>query len=88
MRSETNVVDLRQRRIERLAVDLARVLVSTTYVIVEVAEIDSVDEWRAAARLAARRNGWKVRTGIGNTREQLFAVRVDDDAERKWTGWS
>ena len=88
MRSETNVVDLRQRRIERLSVDLARVLVSTTYVIEEVAELDSVDEWRAAARLAARRNGWKVRTGMGNTHQQVFAARVDEEAERKWSGRS
>ncbi len=88
MRSETNIVDLRQRRIERLAVDLARVLVSTSYVIVKVAELDSVDEWRAAARLAARRNGWKVRTGMSNTHEQVFAARVDEEADRRWTGFS
>jgi hypothetical protein len=32
----SKVIDLRKRRIERLAVDLARELVSTTYLIVEV----------------------------------------------------
>ncbi len=85
MRSETNVVDLRQRRIERLAVDLARVLVSTTYVIEEVADIDSVDEWRAAARLSARQRGWKVRTGFGMGKQQVFAVRVDEEAEQAWS---
>ena len=84
----TKVTDLRQRRIERLAVDLARVLVSTTYLIVEVDEIDSVDEWRAAARLAARRRGWQVRTGLGQTGQQVFAVRVDPEAEQRWTGRS
>ncbi|MDE0805713.1 MAG: hypothetical protein OSA99_20615 [Acidimicrobiales bacterium] len=82
------VTDLRKRRIERLAVDLARVLVSTTYLIVEVAELDSVDEWRAAARLAARQRGWQVRTGFSQTREQVFAVRVDDEAEQRWSGQS
>ncbi|MEX2627447.1 MAG: hypothetical protein WD225_11230 [Ilumatobacteraceae bacterium] len=50
----SKVVELRKHRIERLAVDLARELSSKTYLTVEVAEIDSVDEWRAAARLAAR----------------------------------
>lgn len=87
MRSETNVVDLRQRRIERLVVDLTRDLLNG-YVIVEVADLDSVDEWRAAARLAARRNGWKVRTGFGHTHHQVFAVRVDEEAERRWGDWS
>lgn len=69
MRSETNVVDLRQRRIERLADDLARHL-GDGHVIVEVDRIDSVDEWRAAARVAARRHGWQARTGMsrGNGR--------------------
>lgn len=82
------VIDLRKRRVERLAVDLARELVSTTYVIVEVDQLDSVDEWRAAARLAARRRGWKVRTGLGQTGEQVYVVRVDPESERKWTGLS
>ena len=36
------VIDLRKRRVERLAVELARELVSTTYLIVEVDEVDSV----------------------------------------------
>lgn len=87
MRSETNVVDLRQRRIERLAIELTREFLNG-YVIVEVADLDSVDEWRAAARLAARRHGWKVRTGLGQTHEQVFAARVDAEADRDWTGWS
>lgn len=84
----SKVTDLRKRRIERLAVDLARELVSTTYLIVEVDELDSVDEWRAAARLAGRQRGWQVRTGFGRTRQQVFAVRVDDEAEQRWTGRS
>ncbi len=84
----SKVTDLPKRRIERLAVELARELVATSYVIVEVDELDSVDEWRAAARLAARRCGWKVRTGLGNTHEQVFAARVDDEAERRWSDWS
>ena len=88
MRSGATVMDLRRRRIERLAVELARVLASTNYLIVEVNELDSVDEWRAAARRAARERGWKVRTGFGQTGQQVLAVRVDDEAERKWSGQS
>jgi hypothetical protein len=49
----SKVTDLRKRRIERLAVDLAPHLLHG-HVIVEVDRIDSVDEWRAAARVAAR----------------------------------
>ena len=84
----SKVVDLRKRRIERLAVDLARELVSKTYLIVEVDQLDSVDEWRAAARLAARQRGWQVRTGFGRGQQQVFAVRVDSEAEVRWTGQS
>jgi len=84
----SKVVDLRKRRIEHLAVDLARELVSKTYLIVQVEELDSVEEWRAAARLAARERGWQVRTGFGQTGEQVFAVRVDPEAEQRWSGWS
>lgn len=84
----SKVTDLRQRRIERLASDLARELVSKTYLIVEVDELDSADEWRDAARLAARQRGWQVRTGFGQAGEHVFAVRVDPEAERMWSGWS
>jgi hypothetical protein len=82
----SKVTDLRKRRIERLAVDLARELVSKTYLIVEVDDLDSVDEWRAAERLAARQRRWQVRTGFGRTRQQVFAVRVDPEAESRWAG--
>lgn len=82
----SKVTDLRKRRIKRLAVDLAREFLSTTYLIVEVHELDSVEEWRAAARLAARQRGWQVRTGFSQTRQQMFAVRVDVEAERCWSG--
>jgi len=84
----SKVTDLRKRRIERIAVDVARELVSTTYVIVDVDELDSVDEWRAAARLVARQRGWQVRTGFGRGHQQVFAVRIDAEAEQRWTGLS
>jgi hypothetical protein len=54
-------VDLRRRRIARLA-----------------------DDWRAAARLAARRNGWQVRIGLSRGRVRAFAARVDPAFEERW----
>lgn len=87
MRARATVVDLRKRRIERLADELAPHLLHGP-VVVEVDRIDSIEEWRAAARIAARRHGWKVRTGMGRGNERAFAARIDPDAERGWTGWS
>ncbi len=85
MRARANVIDLRHRRIERLAADLARHL-RDGHVIVEVDRIDSVEEWRAAARLAARRHGWQVRTGMSRDSARVFAARVDPEAEAGWGG--
>jgi hypothetical protein len=62
--------------------------VSKTCLVVEVDQIDSVEEWRAAARLAARQRGWQMRTGFGRGQKHVFATRVDPDAEQGWTGWS
>jgi hypothetical protein len=87
VRAGSTVVDLRKRRIERLADELAPHLLHGP-VIVEVDHIDSVEEWRAAARVAARRRGWKVRTGMSRGNGRVFAVRVDPEAERGWTDWS
>jgi hypothetical protein len=87
VRAGSTVVDLRKRRIERLADELAPHLLHGP-VIVEVDRIDSVDEWRAAARVAARRRGWKVRTGMSRGNGRVFAARVDPEAERGRTGWS
>jgi hypothetical protein len=87
VRAGATVFDLRKRRIERFADELAPHLLHG-YVIVEVDRIDSVDEWRAGARVAARRRGWKVRTGMSRGNGRVFAVRVDPEADRERTGWS
>ncbi len=79
MRARANVIDLRHRRIERLAADLARDL-RAGHVIVEVDRIDSVEEWRAAARAAGRRHGWQVRTGMSRGGGRVWAARVDGEA--------
>lgn len=83
----SKVTDLRKRRIERLAADLAPHLLHG-HAIVEVDLVDSVDEWRAAARLAAQQRGWRVRTGFNRGRLRVFAVRVDPELEQGWSGTS
>lgn len=83
MRSETNVVDLRRRRIERLADELEPYL-QRGHAVFKVDRVPSADEWRAAARLAARRNGWHVRTGMSRGQERAFAARVDPAFEEPW----
>ena len=83
MRSGANVVDLSRRRIERLADELEPFL-RRGHAVVEVDRVPSADEWRAAARLAARRNGWQVRTGMSRGRERAFAARVDPAFEERW----
>ena len=76
MRSEATVVDLRQRRIARLKAELSPVLAAAGYVNVDASAIDSLDEWRAAARAVARRKGWKLRTGMSAGDARVWAVRL------------
>lgn len=70
------VADLRAHRIERLRRELTPLL-SDGHVTAEVSGIGSVDEWRAAARSAARNQGWRVRTGVGSDGSHVWAVRLD-----------
>jgi len=72
------VADLRAHRIERLRRELTPLL-SDGHVTAEVSEIGSVDEWRSAARSAARDQGWRVRTGVGSGGSHVWAVRLDLD---------
>ncbi len=81
----SKVTDLRQRRIERLADELEPYL-RRGHVIVEIDRVPSAEEWRAAARLATRRNGWQVRTGMSRGRGRAYAARVDPEFERSWNG--
>lgn len=81
----SKVTDLRKRRIERLADELEPYL-RRGHAIVDVDRVPSADEWRAAARLAARRNGWQVRTGMSRGQGRVFAARVDPEFEQRWNG--
>lgn len=56
------------------------------HVIVDVERVPSADEWSAAARLAARRNSWQVRTGMSRGNGPAFAARVDPELEASWSG--
>jgi hypothetical protein len=78
------VVDLPKRRIERLADELEPHL-RRGHAIVEIDRVPSAEEWRAAARLAARRNGWQVRTGLSRVEGRAFAARVDPQFEQSWS---
>jgi len=72
----SKVVDLRRERERRLAEKLAPTL-EVSYVVVLARSLDSVEEWRAAARMAGRANGWQVRTGFTLDGERVWAVRND-----------
>jgi hypothetical protein len=58
------VRDLEDRRVERLADELAPELRNTGQLLVHVQELENVERWRRAVRRAARHLGWHVRTGV------------------------
>lgn len=70
------MVDLRRERERRLAEKLAPTL-ERTVVVVLASSLDSVEEWRAAARMAGRANAWRVRTGVTANGERIWAMRND-----------
>ncbi|MEY2472693.1 MAG: hypothetical protein QOK28_2022 [Actinomycetota bacterium] len=61
---------IEQRQVEALAAQIEGQLGAAVDVpglsslTVAVSEITSVDRWRKAVRLVARRHGWRVRTGV------------------------
>jgi hypothetical protein len=56
--------DLERARVERLADELEPALDRTGQLIADATTLENVDPWRAAVRLAGRRRGWHVRTGV------------------------
>ncbi len=72
------VIDLRKRRIARLADDLAPVLLRDGYLVVEIVDIDSVEDWRAAARVVGRRAGAKMCTGFSRSSPRIWAAFDED----------
>lgn len=69
-------IDLRAARIRRWADQLAPVLEHEA-VLVDVERLSSVDDWRAAARKAARDRGWRVRTGTCGGGTRAWATRTN-----------
>ena len=78
----SNVVDLRRERECRLAEQLVPTL-ERSHAVVATASLDSVEEWRAAARIAGRANGWRVRTGLTVDGTGVWAVRADIEPDEK-----
>ena len=75
----SKVVDIRQGRIARLEAELTRPLRVNGYVVVELSNVESVDEWRAAARAVGRRSGSRVRTGFAQHGDRVWAAILDND---------
>jgi len=71
------VVDLERERVERLADKLAPVLRERGAVVVDVAELESMERWRRAARRAGRLLGWRMRTGISRDGRRVWAASDD-----------
>ena len=67
--------ELRQARIARLASGMADLEFRS--MVVEVDGLHDVGEWRNAARLVARRGGWKIRTGVTPDGTRAWAARTD-----------
>ena len=71
-----NVPDLEDRRVARLADELATELRHRGQLLVHTDDLHDVDRWRRAARRAARRLGWHVRTGVSGTVEDFTLRRT------------
>jgi len=76
------VVDLRRERERRLAGQLAPTL-ERSHAMVPIATLVSVEEWRAAARMLGRANGWQVRTGLTEDGEHVWAMRNDIEPDEE-----
>lgn len=73
------VVSIEDRKIERLAAELERQMgpqIHMGSVTAPLSMVDDVDCWRRAARLAARRLGWRVRTGISERGGYVWALDI------------
>ena len=61
-----SLIDLERVRVERLAKDIVCELRVEGTARARVAEVESVERWRAAARRAGRMLDWHVRTGVSS----------------------
>ena len=81
------VVDLQQRQVEALALQIVPELREYGYLMVGTDKVDDVDRWRKAARRAGRLLGWHVRTGVLPDGARVWAASNDfpvtDDDRRE-----
>jgi hypothetical protein len=68
------IVTLECVRVARLADEIASQLEANSNSVTRLTASMNVDEWRRAARLAGRRLGIQVRTGVSRTGDKVWAV--------------
>jgi hypothetical protein len=68
------VIKLEEWVLDSIARRLAPVLAETGIVKADVAEIESVERWRKAARRAGRQLGYPVRTAVSTDGGMVWAV--------------
>lgn len=69
-------MDIRKVRVRRLERALRERLESGP-VIAKTIGLDSIEEWRVAARHLGRSQGWRVRTGMTRDGQHVWAARLD-----------
>lgn len=83
------VVDLEERKARALADHLLPVLRDRGSLLVDAADIEDCERWRRAARIAGRRLGVRVRTGVTGGGERVWAASLDhevSEAEMRQAG--
>ncbi|MCU1428408.1 MAG: hypothetical protein JWL83_2408 [Actinomycetia bacterium] len=65
--------EMRRRRLEHLAADLKTELLIRRSLTMSVERVEDVELWRSAARLAGRRLGIPVRTGVSRDGSTVWA---------------
>ncbi len=68
------VINLEEKVLESIAGRLAPVLADQGIVTANLAEVDSVERWRKAARRAGRQLGYPVRTVVSTDGTMVWAV--------------
>jgi hypothetical protein len=68
------IVSLERVRVARLTDEIAAQLASNANSVTRLTNDLNVGEWRRAARLAGRRLGIQVRTGVSRTGDKVWAV--------------
>ncbi len=74
--SGAQIVDLGRARVDRLADALTPIL-EAGHVTMSASSVDSIADWRTAARQAASTSGWRVRTGVTSDGSRVWAARID-----------